>query len=114
MIREAYFFRGVINLEELKQKTQLAVKNKSRKQRYEVLKHHVMNHKEFLGFCEYFKVTLKSINEISHELTINENGAYNCLSLTSIESEYEILVNSSGYSYARIVAMIRKGNENGI
>ena len=114
MNREAYFFRDVIDLEELKQKTQNAFESNCRKQRYTVLKHHIMEHEEFLAFCQYFKVTLKFINEISHKLTMSENCEYICLSLTSNESEYEILVNSSGYSYARIVAIIGKGNENGI
>ena len=113
-MKSAHFFKNVENIEDLEKKTKQAFYNKAQAQRYVVIKRYIMKHNDFLEFSRSFMCTQKFINEISHMLILNEKCEYVCVSLTSKQANYEILVNSSGYSYARIVAMIEKGNENGL
>lgn len=114
MIRKAYFFKNVKNIEELERKTNLAIDNNDKAQNYVVLERHIIENSKFINFCQSFAFTNRNINNITHKLTMNDKYEYICISLTSEESDFEILINSSGYSYARIVAIIKKGNINGL
>lgn len=113
-MNEAYFFKNIKNLSELKEKTKKALDNNERKQLYIVIKRQIMNYQEFIDFCDSFTFSQEIISKISHKLTMNKNYEYVCMSITAKEVDFEILVNSFGYSYARIIAIVKKGNENGL
>lgn len=113
-MNEAYFFKNIKNLSELKEKTKIALNNNERKQRFIVIKRQLMSYQEFIDFCNSFTSSKVSISKISHKLTMNTNYEYICMSITAKEVDFEILVTSFGYSYARIIAIVKKGNENGL
>lgn len=108
-MNEAYFFKNLNNLEELKKKTNSAMVGQLKKQKYIVLQNNVMSQSEFNAFCQSFRSTQNCIKNISYRLTMTQKYEYICISITSNESDFSILVNSSGYSYARIIAMVKKG-----
>ena len=108
-MNEAYFFKNINNVEELIAKTQYATINQFKKQKYIILQNRILSHGEFSGFCQSFRSTMKCIRDISYKLTMTDKYEYICVSITSDESDFSILVNSSGYSYARIVAIVMKG-----
>lgn len=110
----AYFFRNVENFNELKQKTALAMVEKTKMQRFRVLDRVYMETKDFLDFQKSFKQTYTFIKNNTYKLTMSSNAEYLCVLVESKDFSYGILVSSSGYSYARTVAMIELGDNYGI
>lgn len=109
MLNRAYFFKNIRNINELKKRTRLSVEKHKKPQRYTIIRHIIMAHEDFLIFCKSFIRTQEFIIDITHKLIMNEKYEFVCIAITSKEADFVILVNSSGYSYARIIAMIKKG-----
>lgn len=114
MIGRAYFFRNVDNIQELERKTFIAKVEKARMQKFRILEKIYMERKDYLKFQKSFAKTQAFIKDISYKLIMNSNAEYICILVISKEFKYGILVNSSGYSYARTVAMIELGEDYGI
>lgn len=110
----AYFFRNVNSIDELKKKTSIAMADKARMQKYRVLEKVCLSEKEYLAFQKSFIKTHTFLNNITYKLTMSSNAEYLCVLVLANEFEYGILVNSSGYSYARTIAIIELGEDYGI
>lgn len=110
----AYFFRNVKNIEELKKKTLIAKVEIAQMQKYKILEKVCMERKDYLIFQESFAKTYTFIKNVTYKLTMNSYAEYLCILVVSKESSYGILVSSSGYSYARTVAMIELGENYGL
>jgi hypothetical protein len=110
----AYFFRNVNNVDELNKKTFIAKAEKSKMQKFRIIEKVYMKEKEYMMFQKSFTNTHTFIKEITYKLTMNSNAEYLCALVVSKEFDYGILVSSSGYSYARTVAIIELGDGYGI
>lgn len=108
MINRAYFFRDVSGLPELKEKTDKARQESLRSPKYNIREKVVLQNGDFETFTENFKRTYDFITPHRVFLDMNTNYEYVCLAVSSMQSDYEILVNTSGYSYARNVAIVDK------
>lgn len=109
MSKKAYFFKKVKNIRELEEKTKRALVNKEKAQKYVVIETCSLSDFDFFKFTHSLDESHCFIKNISHKLTMNADAEYLCISVTSNNSDLEILVNSSGYSYARLVALVLKG-----
>jgi len=114
MIGMAYFFRNVNSIDELKEKTASAMAEKKRLQKYRVLEKICLNEEEYVNFQNSFIKTYAFINNITFKLTMNSSAEYLCALVLASGFKYGILVNSSGHSYARTVAIIELGEDYGI
>ena len=50
-------------------------------------------------------MTFGFLTSYREKLTMNIDAQYICVTVSSENAKYEVLVNASGYSYARIVAI---------
>ena len=105
----AYFFKGISNIYELEKKTQEAINKRFLGQRYTVIKKYILENHELESFGNNLNGSCEIIKDMTHKLKMSSKGEYVCISISSAESSYEILVNSNEYSYARLVAIIQKG-----
>lgn len=108
MMNKAYFFRDVKSLTELKVKTQQAMQDNGRSPKYCVKANVVLSDDEFEKFTNNFIRTYDFITPQRVYLDMNKNFEYVCIAVSSLQSNFEVLVNTSGYSYARNVAIIDK------
>ena len=108
MTNKAYFFRDVKNIEELENETVNAVKNLDRAQKYHIIKNIKLNSDEFNDFVNNFIKTYDFVTPHRIHLDMNSNYEYVCLCVTTNDKPFDILVNTSGYSYARTVAIKKK------
>lgn len=68
--------------------------------------------KYFKDFCnDFLKRRLFITN--NRELMRLKDGVVHCIRVTTKDSEFDVLVNSEGYNYARYTAIIRKSVEQG-
>lgn len=102
----AYFFRDVIDFNDLETKTIKAFNNNKVKQRFNVVEKILLTENEFKDFISSFRKTRYFIKQYSTKLTMNNEAEYSCLLMMCDKYNYGILINSSGYSYARLVAII--------
>ena len=110
----AYFFRNVKDIDELNHKTINAKTNNDKLQKYRIIKKVILTEDDFIKFQKSFLETKSFIKEITYQLTMNNNAEYLCILVVSKNSDYGFLINSSGYSYARTLAIIKIGENYGI
>lgn len=108
MINKAYFFRDVKSLTELKDKTEHSMQNNDRSAKYCIRESVVLSNEEFAKFASDFIKTYDFITPHRVYLDMNKEYEYVCLAVSSPYSDFKVLVNTSGYSYARNVAIIDK------
>lgn len=109
MMNRAYFFRHIVNLQELRTETQKSLANKERTSKFCIRESVILRDEEFEHFSEHFMKTHDFITPHRAFLDVNESCEYVCISVSSLSADFEVLVNTSGYSYARNVAIIHKG-----
>lgn len=114
MVGMAYFFRNVNNIDELNKKTFIAKIENDRMQKFRIVGRVSMKEKDFIEFQKSFINTYSFIKDITYKLTMNSNAEYLCILVVSKKFNYGLLVNSSGYSYARTVAIIELGEDYGV
>jgi len=108
MMEKAYFFWDVVNIQELQEKTYESLKKGKRNSKFCILESINLPSEEFYNFTRNFMKEYRFITPYRDLLHMNKFYEYVCLSVTSSESDVLILVNSSGYSNARNVAVISK------
>lgn len=108
MMNRAYFFRDIKSLTELKVKTQQALRDNDRSAKYCIREKIVLSDDELEKFTNDFKRTYDFITPHRIHLDMNKYYEYVCLEVSSLQSDFVILANTSGYSYARNVAIIDK------
>lgn len=108
MDNRVYFFRDVKDIEELKQKTSTAIANGERPQKYFVRATVELSIEAFDDFTEHFIKTHNFITPHRAYLDMNTKYEYICLCATAGNRNYDILINTSGHSYARTVALKMK------
>lgn len=109
MKKGAYFFRNIQNYEELIEKTKIATNNKAKQQKFDVIEKIILTNEEFIDFQNSFNKTKDFIKRYTSKLVMNNKAEYLCLLVVSKNYKYGFLVNSSGYSYARMIAIINLG-----
>ena len=109
MKNEAYFFTNIKDIEFLRERTRISHVQKKPKQRYEIFDRLILENGEFQKLGCNFIETKEYLNKYIVELNISKSGKYTCLLISSPEYDYSILVNTQGYSYARTVAILEKG-----
>lgn len=113
MIGKAYFFRNVDNIDELIKVTKIAKMENVKMQRFRILEKVWLDKNDYLNFQKSFRKTHAFIKKITYKLTMSTDAEYLCVLVVSEEFKYGILVNSSGYSYARTIAMVEIGEDYG-
>jgi len=108
MTNKAYFFRDVKNIQELENETNNAIINSARAQKYNILKNVELSSDEFKKFASNFIKTYDFVTPYRVHLDMNSNYEYVCLCVTTNDNPFDILVNTTGYSYARTVAIKKK------
>jgi hypothetical protein len=108
MINKAHFFRDVKNLESLVEMTHKAVDSEERNSRFYIQDKINLTDDKFKTFTENFNKTYDFISPYRMILDMSKDYEYICISVSSGESNIEVLVNTSGYSYARNTAVINK------
>jgi len=104
----AHFFRNVKNLTELKLKTHKSLLENEHDSKFCVKESVLLLNEEFEHFTENFMKTHDFVTAHRAFLGVNELYEYVCLSITSSNADTIVLVNTSGYSYARNVAIVYK------
>lgn len=105
MGNKAYFFREVKDITELLEKTKNAVDKNILPQKYTSIATIDLDKQDFEQFSQKFIQTFEFLTPYRERLTMNTDAQYVCVTVRSENTKYEILVNASGYSYARIVAI---------
>lgn len=110
----AYFFRNVDDIDELNKKTLIAKVDNDEMQKFRIVEKISLEESDFMIFQKSLMKTYIFIKDITYKLTMNSNAEYLCALVISEKFDYGILVNSSGYSYPRTVAILKLGEEYGI
>ena len=108
MVGKAHFFQKPNTLSELAKATSKAEEQNARKAAFCVRAEIILTEEDFSNFIESFKRTYEFITPHRVFLYTNNLYQYICLAVTSLNSDFYILVNTSGYSFARNVALFKK------
>ncbi len=106
MLETAYFFRDVKNINELKCFTEKALKEQNKAQPYKIFGKVHLNELEYIYFTENLYKNYDFVKEITWLLSFGNEFEYICILVYSDNFKHGILINSNGYPYPRMCALI--------
>lgn len=103
MVDRATFIRKAKDIKQLKQMT---AREENGKSKFIITKYIELNDNDFNFFCKDFYEYQEFIIDNLVNMGI-ENDTYLCLLVYNKKSNYGVLVESEGYSYARYTALVK-------
>lgn len=106
---EAYLFRDIQNIRELKYKTKKKRLNNSIKSKYKIIKTIEIENDTYKNFINDLLHNYKFLYPYISQMKVDKYGIWNCVKIKNKDRKNQtILVMNNGYSYPRFVGLEEK------